>query len=165
MRANIIAKAYSDYSIPGNRIKSTAAAARRLLQSLSMATFLTCQSVCAGRTLSNQLQDEFPKKGAELLESLIREAIASRGVCKVGFSGGSTPKDVYKSLASSSSIDWSKVIAFLVDERCIPASQADSNQHLLSQAGLLSLPARWILPKTELSPIECAKVCLPSVSA
>jgi 6-phosphogluconolactonase len=110
-----------------------------------MATFLTCQS------------DEFPKKGAELLEALIRESIASRGVCKLGFSGGSTPKDVYKALATSSSIDWSKVIAFLVDERCIPATQADSNQYLLSQAGLLALPARWILPKTELSPLECAR--------
>jgi len=110
-----------------------------------MATLITCQS------------DEFPKRGAELLERLIKEAISARGVCKLGFSGGSTPRDVYKALAGSTSIDWSSVIAFVVDERCIPASQADSNQNLLSQSGLLSVAARWVLPNTLLPPEECAK--------
>jgi 6-phosphogluconolactonase len=54
-------------------------------------------------------------------------------------SGGSTPKLLFSRLAKSS-LDWSKIHVFWVDERCVPPTDDQSNFKMADQA-LLS-PAR-----------------------
>jgi 6-phosphogluconolactonase len=53
----------------------------------------------------------------------------------LAFSGGSTAADCYKALASrSTEVDWSRVVAWWGDERCVPPSDQDSNFHLVDVA-------------------------------
>ena len=85
-------------------------------------------------------------------------ALAARGRAVIGLSGGSSPKDIYTALAAETGIDWSCVWLFLVDDRYISADHKDSNQKLLTDAGLCAplLPADHIvLPNTALPLAEC----------
>ncbi len=74
----------------------------------------------------------FNRKGAEIIASVINICIAERGECIVGLSGGSTPQPVYEVLGRMD-VDWTKVRLFLVDERHVPANHADSNQHMIHE--------------------------------
>ena len=58
-----------------------------------------------------------------------REAIATRGRFVVALSGGSTPKATFDLLARDhrDALDWTKVLAFPGDERCVPPDHPDSN--------------------------------------
>lgn len=67
---------------------------------------------------------------AEMMVATIAEAIAARGACAVALSGGSTPRDVYETLAQEDfqkRIDWSRVHWFWGDERMVPPDHAESN--------------------------------------
>lgn len=71
------------------------------------------------------------------------QAIADRGLFFVALSGGSTPKQIYKELASEhyrKAIDWSKVVLFWSDERSVPPENSESNFHMAMEAGLKDLP-------------------------
>ena len=50
-----------------------------------------------------------------------------KNTCFVGLSGGGTPKPIYEWLGKQTSVDWSKVTFFIVDERYIDASDSRSN--------------------------------------
>jgi 6-phosphogluconolactonase len=69
------------------------------------------------------------REAASLFVRSAQEAIAVRGRFVVALSGGSTPKATFEILASDhrDAIDWTKVIAFPGDERCVPPDDADSN--------------------------------------
>lgn len=69
------------------------------------------------------------REAASLFIRSAGEAIAARGRFVVALSGGSTPKAAFEILAAEhrDAIDWSKVIAFPGDERCVPSDHADSN--------------------------------------
>lgn len=72
-----------------------------------------------------------------------QEAIESRGQFTVALSGGSTPKVIYEKLTSPAyrnRIDWSKVLLFWSDERCVPADHPDSNYKMAIEAGFGTLP-------------------------
>ncbi len=72
-----------------------------------------------------------------------RSAIAKRGVFYVALAGGSTPKGLYQKLATPpyvEQIDWSRVHLFFGDERCVPATHADSNFRMASEAMIEHLP-------------------------
>ena len=44
----------------------------------------------------------------------------------LAFSGGSTAADCYKALASrATEVDWSRIVAWWGDERCVPPSDQD----------------------------------------
>jgi 6-phosphogluconolactonase len=67
---------------------------------------------------------------AEWILSACAEAIASRGVCRIAFSGGSTPHSLFRLLASDEwrkRFDWSHIELFQVDERAVPIDHPDSN--------------------------------------
>jgi 6-phosphogluconolactonase len=74
----------------------------------------------------------------EWLIETIQEAIASRGVCSIALSGGSTPKRLYQLIAESAldDVDWSKVILILGDERNVPHDHVDSNYKMVREAWL-----------------------------
>ena len=80
---------------------------------------------------------------AELFIAAANQAIEARGSFSVALSGGSTPIALYKLLSKEpyrNQIDWSKVLLFWSDERCVPPDHPESNFGTAMQAGLKSLP-------------------------
>jgi len=56
-------------------------------------------------------------------------AIAERGVFHWVLAGGTTPKRCYELLIDAE-IDWSRVHVWFGDERCLPAGDAERNDHM-----------------------------------
>ena len=52
----------------------------------------------------------------------------------LALSGGSTPKVLYSSLATTALIDWPKVELFFGDERAVPLDHPDSNYGMVKKA-------------------------------
>jgi 6-phosphogluconolactonase len=81
--------------------------------------------------------------GADLFVRICRESIAARGRFNVALSGGSTPKLMFELLASDcyrNEIDWAKVQVFWSDERYVPPTDGQSNEHMARTALLDSVP-------------------------
>lgn len=79
--------------------------------------------------ISNSLE-EFEQKSAEEIVHIMQAAIHDRGVCHIVLSGGETPKGIYRRLGSDSLkhlVDWSRVIVFFCDERCVSPDDPQSN--------------------------------------
>lgn len=63
--------------------------------------------------------------------------------------GGTTPRDLYRLLASSpwrTRIDWARIHVFWTDERCVPPDHADSNFGMAHERILRHVP----LPATQI---------------
>lgn len=63
-------------------------------------------------------------------EAITHHAIAARGQCHVALAGGSTPRTLYRLLASADwreRIHWQAMRFWFGDERCVPPDHADSN--------------------------------------
>ena len=74
--------------------------------------------------------EELNKLAAAKFIFLAREAIKKTGQFTVALSGGSTPKSLYRLLATDkfrALIDWSKVFFFFGDERSVLPDDAESN--------------------------------------
>src|SRR5262249_18654158 len=70
---------------------------------------------------------------------LSRAAVAARGRFPVAPSGGSTPKRLFKVLATApyrDQVDWPRVEFFWGDERTVPPTDPESNFHTANE-GLL----------------------------
>lgn len=105
-------------------------------------------------------QQEFVDRAVHMIASAIHETIAQRGRCVLGLSGGSTPQPVYTALASDTTIDWTKLVLILLDERYVPPDHADSNVGMLMRTLLASSAARhasFLFPDTRLPLDECVK--------
>jgi 6-phosphogluconolactonase len=70
---------------------------------------------------------------AEKFVELANTAIAERGKFTVALAGGSTPKELYKLLATKN-LAWNNVIFFFGDERNVPISSDDSNYKMADEA-------------------------------
>jgi 6-phosphogluconolactonase len=71
------------------------------------------------------------------------QAIARDGKFQVALSGGSTPREMYRLLASQefrTQIDWPRVHLFWGDERAVPPDHPDSNYGLARRELLLRVP-------------------------
>ena len=76
---------------------------------------------------------------AELFVSSAKEAIAQRDRFVVALSGGRTPKAAYELLGQppfSNALDWSRVVVFFGDERCVPPDDDQSNYKMANEAFL-----------------------------
>ncbi|MDE2235853.1 MAG: 6-phosphogluconolactonase [Gammaproteobacteria bacterium] len=73
---------------------------------------------------------------AACIAGLAREAVAARGQFLLAVSGGETPKSMFIRLAQQA-MPWSQTHVFQVDERVVPAGNADRNLTTL-QADLLA---------------------------
>jgi 6-phosphogluconolactonase len=117
--------------------------------------------------LEAETEEEFIARGTALLADMIRTAIASRGECVLGLSGGSTPRRIYARLAAEE-LDWAQLRVFLVDERHIDPSNPESNAYLVRETlcieGALS-PEHLMLPDTSLPPEDCAAAYGKSLDA
>ncbi len=81
-------------------------------------------------------QEEFNKLAAAKFVSLARAAILKSGHFTVALAGGSTPKNLYKLLASEkfrALIDWSKIYFFFGDERNVAPDDEQSNYRMANE--------------------------------
>ena len=80
----------------------------------------------------NPIVDVFPDHealmdaAAACVVALAQESITARGRFTWALSGGTTPRDLHSRVARAP-LDWSKVIFFWGDERCVPPGDPDSN--------------------------------------
>ena len=83
-------------------------------------------------------------KGAtDFIADQAAQAIAERGRFTLALSGGNTPKPVYARLATPEyrdRLDWSKVLIFFGDERCVPPDDPQSNYLMVKTALLDHVP-------------------------
>jgi len=80
---------------------------------------------------------------AELVISRAHTAIESRGRFSLSLAGGSTPKAAYALLAGkelADRIDWSRVLLFWGDERCVPPDDQLSNYRMVREALIDRVP-------------------------
>ena len=83
--------------------------------------------------------EQLPEQLAEQIGQALRSAIAARGHATLAVSGGKSPIALFEQLRRQA-VDWSKVAVLLVDERCVPHGDANSNTALVRQH-LLQGPA------------------------
>ncbi len=88
--------------------------------------------------------------------ALLAEAAGRGG--HIAFSGGSTPRRAY-TLAAALEPDWSRVDAWLADERCVPADDDRANTRLLRETLLAhaGAPPRLHPVETALAPAAAAR--------
>ncbi len=87
--------------------------------------------------------DILPLRAAELLTWTIEAAVQARGVAHIAISGGSTPRPLFKLLASPPWIEripWAHTHIWWVDERCVPPDHPHSNYGVASALLLQHLP-------------------------
>ncbi len=71
-------------------------------------------------------------RAAADVERHLQAARSERGVAHLALSGGTTPGRTYELLAGES-LDWSGVELWFADERCVPATDAESNFRLAGE--------------------------------
>ncbi len=87
--------------------------------------------------------DSLVKGAADFITDQAIQAIAARGRFTLALSGGNTPKPVYARLATPAyrdRLDWSKVLIFFGDERCVPPDDPQSNYLMVKTALLDHIP-------------------------
>jgi 6-phosphogluconolactonase len=62
------------------------------------------------------------------------DAIAERGIFRLGLCGGNTPCPVYEELAKHDGLPWGKVQITFGDERCVPPDHDQSNYKMARQS-------------------------------
>lgn len=74
---------------------------------------------------------------AEIVTQLAKQAVIQRGRFSLVLSGGSTPRALYRLLATSpyqDEIEWANVHVFWGDERCVPPDDAESNYRMARES-------------------------------
>ena len=88
-------------------------------------------------------RDSLSRAAAERWLVIYRESVARRGLFHVALAGGSTPRQLYRILASpefSTAIDWQRVHLFFGDERAVPPDHPDSNFRMARESLLDHVP-------------------------
>ena len=100
---------------------------------------------------------------ADLIATQARDAISRRGKFNLALSGGSSPKNLYRLLASEAyrhRIEWDHVYFFFGDERYVPSDHPDSNFRMARESLFepLNIASEQIhAVDTTLSPPESAR--------
>ena len=78
-------------------------------------------------------KDEVIEQLATHLRNTANKAIQERGVFHIALSGGKTSKHLYAYLALRMNLDfpWDKIHIWLVDERCVPSTDEQSNFRMI----------------------------------
>ncbi len=82
------------------------------------------------------------RRAAEAAVSTIDDAVRAAGTCSIVLSGGSTPRTLYRLLASEfrARIPWANVHVFWGDERYVPPEDPSSNYRMAKEALLDHVP-------------------------
>lgn len=88
---------------------------------------------------------EVARAAAEEVASAADDALSNRGVFRVALSGGSTPRTLFRTLASRrfrGRVRWERTRVFFVDERCVPPADDRSNYRMANELllGPLGIP-------------------------
>jgi 6-phosphogluconolactonase len=84
---------------------------------------------------------DFARDAARHILEAGREAIASRGLFRLGLAGGNTPRAIYSAMAElGGDFPWAKLQITFGDERCVPPDHADSNFLMASESLLTHAP-------------------------
>ena len=76
------------------------------------------------------------RRGAELIAEAARAAVAARGRCALGVSGGRDPWPMFSQLEDNL-LDWTSIEVFQVDERVSPAGSDQRNlTHLIESLSI-----------------------------
>ncbi len=87
--------------------------------------------------------DILPLRAAELLARIAADAVDDRGEAHIALSGGSTPRPLFRLLATpewQARIPWPHVHIWWVDERCVPPEDPNSNYGVAHALLLRHLP-------------------------
>jgi 6-phosphogluconolactonase len=87
--------------------------------------------------------EEVASAAADQLVTIVAGALADAAVARVALAGGSTPKAMYRLLASPAyreRVEWKRVEIFFGDERCVPPDHIDSNYRMAREALLDHVP-------------------------
>lgn len=108
--------------------------------------------------------DTLYTEAADLFADLSEKSIREKGRFTVALSGGSSPKAIFKLLATeeyAGRIEWDKIYFFWVDERWVPLNDDKSNARMTFEALLdkVSVPKDHIFPmyKDNILPEEYAR--------
>ena len=96
-----------------------------------------------------QDQEGWATEAASLVHEIGAQAVRDHGRFSLALSGGTTPDRLYRTLVSPPFVDrfdWSRVIFFFSDERCVPPDHPESNYGLANRALLrpLNVPAAQV---------------------
>jgi 6-phosphogluconolactonase len=106
--------------------------------------------------------DELARAAADEFVATIARCQQQSGQARVALSGGSTPRALFKLLASGdylSTIDWQAVDIFWGDERTVPPDHPDSNYRMSYETLLSNVPVneqRIHRMRGEIDPIAAA---------
>lgn len=101
---------------------------------------------------------------AEHLVSASSAAIDARARCRIAFSGGGTPRDLYDLLATPlwrARVDWEYIDAYLSDERYVPSTDPRANYRMLRE----SLLDHVLIPVRNVHPVPTGGACLADDAA
>ncbi|RPI61419.1 MAG: 6-phosphogluconolactonase [Planctomycetaceae bacterium] len=90
-----------------------------------------------------QTADQATDLVANLVKSIICDAVAQRGRCYIALAGGTTPHALYQRLAACGTGDdvpWMDVDIFFGDERDVPLDHVESNYNMVQRTMLDHLP-------------------------
>lgn len=75
-------------------------------------------------------EHEFLEKASKFVLEQIHETLLSHDFCRLGLSGGTTPKKLYHRL-SQLHIPWERMILIVIDERNVPPTDPRSNYGMI----------------------------------
>ncbi|MDW8267534.1 MAG: 6-phosphogluconolactonase [Anaerolineae bacterium] len=90
---------------------------------------------------------DLPKVAAHEVARCLRKAVQRRGVAHMALSGGSTPRPLYRLLATPewlAAVPWAQVHVWWADERCVPPDHHESNYGMAYSLLLGHLPVQHI---------------------
>lgn len=106
----------------------------------------------------------WPTEAASLTQELCRQAVTERGVFLIALSGGRTPEQLYRRLASTpfcNEGDWSSTQFFFSDERCVSPDHPESNFHLANETLFRPL----VIPSHRIHPMACEHEATADIAA
>ena len=83
------------------------------------------------------------KVAADWIAHSVECTLDARGQYLIALSGGSTPLELYQLFSEEpyvSDIDWTRIVFFWSDERCVSSESPDSNYHQAMMAFIEQLP-------------------------
>jgi len=90
---------------------------------------------------------------AVCLAGEIQGLVDRRGACRIALAGGSTPADLYRTLAAEpwrDRIPWASLHVFWGDDRCVPPDHPDSNARMARETLLDRVP----IPPAQVHPVD-----------
>ena len=86
--------------------------------------------------------DDLSRRAAEAVRAAIDDAVSRHGRCSIALAGGTTPRPIYRLLASQfkEQIPWTDIHVFWGDERFVPVGDPQRNETMVREALLDHVP-------------------------